>query len=148
MKVTQLCPIHCNPMDYTGHGNSSGQNTGIGSLSLLQGIVPIQGLNPGIPIQGLNPLKEDSLPFEPQEKPKNTGVGSLSILQRIFPIQISNQGVLPCRWILYQLSYQGSPVLVLTAFSNCMFCLLVCFLIFCLTIRYNILVKRHCDKDF
>ena len=27
--------------------NSPGQNTGVGSLSLLQGIFPIQGLNPG-----------------------------------------------------------------------------------------------------
>ena len=29
--------------------NSPGQNTGAGSLSLLQGIFPIQGLNPGLP---------------------------------------------------------------------------------------------------
>ena len=29
--------------------DSPGQNTGVGSLSLLQGIVPIQGLNPGLP---------------------------------------------------------------------------------------------------
>jgi len=29
--------------------NSPGQNTGVGSLSLLQGIFPIQGLNPRFP---------------------------------------------------------------------------------------------------
>ena len=29
--------------------NSLGQNTGVGSLSLLQGIFPIQGSNPGLP---------------------------------------------------------------------------------------------------
>ena len=29
--------------------NSPGQNTGVGSLSLLQGIFPIQGSNPGLP---------------------------------------------------------------------------------------------------
>ena len=29
--------------------NSSGHNTGVGSLSLLQGIFPIQGSNPGLP---------------------------------------------------------------------------------------------------
>ena len=29
--------------------NSPGQNTGMGSLSLLQGIFPIQGSNPGLP---------------------------------------------------------------------------------------------------
>ena len=28
--------------------NSPGQNTGVGSLSLLQGILPTQGLNPGL----------------------------------------------------------------------------------------------------
>ena len=32
-----------------------------------------------------------------------------SILQGIFPTQELNQGFLHCRWILYQLSYQGSP---------------------------------------
>ena len=30
-------------------------------------------------------LQADSLPAEPQKKPKNTGVGSLSLLQGIFP---------------------------------------------------------------
>ena len=29
--------------------NSLGQNTGMGNLSLLQGIFPTQGLNPGLP---------------------------------------------------------------------------------------------------
>ena len=53
--------------------------------------------------------QEDSLPAEPQEKPKNTGVDSLSLLQRIFPTQESNQSLLHCRWIHYQLSYEGSP---------------------------------------
>ena len=37
------------------------------------------------------------------------GVASLSLLQGIFPTQESNQGLLHCRQILYQLSYQGSP---------------------------------------
>ena len=31
-----------------GPWNSLGQNTGVGSLSLLQGIFPTQGLNPGL----------------------------------------------------------------------------------------------------
>ena len=54
----------------------------------------------------------DSLPSDPpgkpplvSEKPMNTGVGSLSLLQGIFPTQKLNQGLLYCRWILYQ----GSP---------------------------------------
>ena len=40
---------------------------------------------------------------------QNTGAGSLSLLQGIFPTQESNGGLLRCRQILYQLSYQGSP---------------------------------------
>ena len=51
----------------------------------------------------------DSLPFEPQGKPRNTRVGSLSLLQWIFLTQELNQGLLHCRWIPYQLSYQESP---------------------------------------
>ena len=54
-------------------------------------------------------LQADSLPADSQGKPKNTEVGSLSLLQGIFLIQESNQGLLHCRQILYQLSYQGSP---------------------------------------
>ena len=54
-------------------------------------------------------LKVASLPFEPPGKPKNTGVGSLSLLQGIFLTQESSLGLLHCRWILYQLSCQGSP---------------------------------------
>ena len=41
---------------------------------------------------------------------QNTGVGSRSLLQGIFPTQGLNPGLLHCRWILYQLSHQGSPV--------------------------------------
>ena len=53
-------------------------------------------------------LQADYLPAEPQDKPKNTGVGNLSLLQRIFQTQESNWGLLHCRWILYQMSYQES----------------------------------------
>ena len=53
-------------------------------------------------------LQADSLPSEPQGKPKNTGVGSLSLLQGIFLTQESNWGLLHFRQILYQLSYEGS----------------------------------------
>ena len=63
VKVAQSCPTLCNPMD--SPWNSPGQNIGVGSLSLLQGIFPTQGLNPGLS---------------------------------------------HCRQILYQLSYEGSPI--------------------------------------
>ena len=46
----------------------------------------------------------DSLPAEPQGKPKNTGVGSLRLLQGIFLTWESSRGLLHCRRILYQLS--------------------------------------------
>ena len=79
--------------------------------------------NPGI--QPRSPtLKADSLPAELPGKPKNTGVGSLSLLQWICPTQGSNQGLLHCRWILYQLSYQGSPCAI--SQSNFLVCPMHC----------------------
>ena len=42
---------------------------------------------------------------------KNTGVGCHALLQGIFPTQGSNPGLPHCRQILYQLSYQGSPIM-------------------------------------
>ena len=62
VKVAQSCLTLCDPMDFPW--NSLGQNTGVGSLSVLQGIFPTQESNPGLPY---------------------------------------------CKWILYQLSHQGSP---------------------------------------
>ena len=64
--------------------------------------------NPGI--KSRSPaLQADSLPSEPPGNPKNTGVGDLSLRQGIFPTQELNWGLLHCRQILFQLSYQGSP---------------------------------------
>ena len=48
VKITQSCPTRCDPMEYSPW-YSPGQNTGVGSFSLLQGIFPTQGLNPGLP---------------------------------------------------------------------------------------------------
>ena len=78
--------------------NSPGQNTGVGSLSLLQGIFPTQGSNPGLPQAGR------FFTSWATGKTKNPRVGSPSLLQWIFPTQESNQGLLHCR------HYQGSPV--------------------------------------
>ena len=89
VKVTQSCPTLCDPM------NSPGQNPGVGSLSLPQGIFPTQGSNPGFPHcrEPRSPtLQVDSLPAEPPGKPKNTAVGSLSLLQLNF---LSNPGIEP-----------------------------------------------------
>ena len=43
VKVTQSCLTLCDPMDY-----NPDQNTGVGSRSLLQGIIPTQRLNQGL----------------------------------------------------------------------------------------------------
>ena len=73
--------------------NSPGQNTGVGSLSILQGISPIQGSNPGL----LDCRQIISL---------LSHKGSPRILEWVtYPFYSS---LLHCRWILYQLSYQES----------------------------------------
>ena len=73
--------------------------------------------NPGI--ESRSPaFQVDSLPSEPPWTPKNTGVGSLCLLQGIFPTQELNWGLLHCRRILYQLSYQGGPHMSLLSFKN------------------------------
>ena len=66
------------------------------------GDLPNPGIEPRSPT-----LQVDSLSAEPEGKPKNTGMGSLSLLQGIFLTQESNRGLLHCRQILYQLSYQA-----------------------------------------
>ena len=63
VKVTQFCPTLCNPMNYRTW-NTPGQNTGVGSLSFLQGNLPNPGIEPRSPA-----LQVDSLPAEPQGKP-------------------------------------------------------------------------------
>ena len=59
----------CNPMNYSPpgsyvHGDSPGKNIGVGSHSLLQGIFPTQGSNPGLPCYRMIPYLS-----EPPRKP-------------------------------------------------------------------------------
>ena len=115
--VTQSCLTLCNPMDCSppgssAHGDSPGKNTGVSCHALLQGNLP----NPGIKCRSLS-LQENSLPSELPGNFENTGVGSLSLLQGILPTQESNQGLLHCRQILHQLSYEGSPLSGLAEFK-------------------------------
>ena len=107
--VSQSCPALCNFMDCSPpgssvHGDSLGKNTG-GLPCPPPGNLPNPGIEPRPPA-----LNADSLLSEPPGKLKNTGVGSLSLLQGIFPTQEPNQGLLHCKWILHQLSYQGKPI--------------------------------------
>ena len=82
--------------------NSPGQNTRVVSLSLLQGIFPTQGSNPGLPHCRwvLYQLSHKGIPRLLEWEPSPSPV--------IFPTQELNWGLLHCRQILYQLSYQGS----------------------------------------
>ena len=69
MKVGQSCPTLCDPMNYTVHA--------ILQARILER-VPSPGYLPSPGIEHRPPtLQVDSLPAEPQEKPKNTGVGSI-----------------------------------------------------------------------
>ena len=111
VKVTQFCPTLCDPMDYIIHG--------ILQAKILEWVAFPFSRAPSQPRDQtqVSCIAGDSLPGEPQEKPKNTGVGILSLLQWIFPTQGSNQGLLHCRWILYQLSYQGIPQVLYPSFN-------------------------------
>ena len=109
VKVAQLC-LTLQPHGLCSPWNSPGWNTGVGSLSLLQGIFPTQGSNPGL-------LHSKWILYQLSQKgsPRKLEWGSLSLLQGIFPTQESKRGFLHFRQILYQLSYQGSPKFVILA---------------------------------
>ena len=98
VKVTQWCPTLCDPMDYTVH-------------RILQARI----------------LEWASIPFSRgSSQPRDWTwvsciVGGFFTIwatreaqeywsgYQIFPSQEPNLGLLHCRWILYKLSYQGSP---------------------------------------
>ena len=102
--VAQWCLTLCNSMDCS----PSGSSVWGGLPCLLPGDLPNLGMEPRSPA-----LLVDSLPSKPPGKPKNTGVGSLSLLQGVFLTPKSSQGLLHGRQILYQLSYQGGPDVVI-----------------------------------
>ena len=100
VKVAQSCPTLCDPMDYTVHG--------ILQARILEWVAfPFsRGSSQPRDRTQVSHIAGDSLPAQPQGKQKNAGVGSLSPFQEIFPTQESNRGLLHCRRILYQLSYE------------------------------------------
>ena len=103
MKVAQLFPTLCDPMDYTVHGILQARILEWVAIPFSRGLP-----NPGIKPRSLV-LQTDSLPTELPGKPRNTGVGSLFLLQGNFLTQEWNQGLLHCRRNLHQLSSLGSP---------------------------------------
>ena len=56
--------MDCSPPGSSVHGASPGKNTGVGCHSLLQGVFPHPGIEPGSPA-----VQVDSLPSEPPGKP-------------------------------------------------------------------------------
>ena len=100
--------------------NCPGQNTGVGSLSLLQGIFPTQGLNPG-----LSHYKQILYQLSHKGSPRILEWVTYPFSSRSSQNQELNWGLLHYRQILYQLSYQGSPqqitvlVLTLNYLSSC-----------------------------
>ena len=121
VKVTQSCQTLCDLMDYTVHGilqvrilewvvvlfsRGSSQprdQFGVSSGSLLQGIFPTQGSNPGL-------LHCGWILYQLSHK------GGPRILEWVpipSPADLPDPGIEPgilhCRPILYQLSYEGSP---------------------------------------
>ena len=97
VKVAQLCPTLCDPP-----WSSPGQDTAVGSLSLLQGIFTTQGLNPGL-------LHCRRIPYQLSHQ------GSPRTLEWVaYPFSRGpswhgnwTRGLLHCRQILYQLSHKG-----------------------------------------
>ena len=113
MTITPSCQTLCHP--WNSPRNSPGQNTGMGSLSLLQGIFPTQGSNPGllhctwilyqlshkgspsvficllrhsVVSDFATPGLQPTRLLCPWDSPgKNTGVGCHFLLQGIFPTQ-------------------------------------------------------------
>ena len=98
--VAQSCPTLCDPMDYAVHG--------VLQARILKWVaVPFsQGSSQPRNLTQVSSIAADSLPAEPQGKPKKTGVSSLSFLQQIFLTQESNLGLPHCRWILYHIYHQ------------------------------------------
>ena len=79
------------------------KNTGVGSLYLLQGIFPAQGLNSGLPH-----CRWILYQLSHKGSPRIVEWVAYPALQQIFPTQESNWCLLHCRQILYHLSYQGN----------------------------------------
>ena len=110
--VVQSCPTLCDPMDCSLPGSScpwrcSRQEYCSGCLALFQGIFPTREY-PRDQTQVFHIVGRFFIIWATREA-QDTGVSSLSLLQGIFPTQELNQGLLHCRQILHELSYQGSP---------------------------------------
>ena len=87
VKVAQSCSTLCDPMDsIVSPWNSPCQNTGVGSLSLLQGIFPTQVWNRGLSHcrRILYQLSHKGSPLTPKKKSlKNKRTAIISDLRKV-----------------------------------------------------------------
>ena len=60
LHLTFCDPMDCSPPGSSIHGDSLGENTGVGCHALLQGFFPTQGSNPGLALQADSLLTEPS----------------------------------------------------------------------------------------
>ena len=99
--------------------NSPSKNTEMGCQSLLWGVFPTPGSNPGLlHCRQIAVVHKAPLPMESPNK--NTETVCHSLLQWIFATKGSNPGLLHCRQILYHLSHQGSVMI-----KECIFGLII-----------------------
>ena len=99
--VTQLCPTLCDPKDYTVHRILQARILEWVAFPFSRGSSQPRNRTQVSCIAGRFFTSWDT------REAQNTGVGSLSLLQGFFLTQEFNWGLLHCRWILYQLIYQG-----------------------------------------
>ena len=81
-----------------------GKNTGVDCHSLLQGIFPTQGSNPGFPHS-----RQILYHLSHQRSPRILESIANPFSREIFTTQRLGLGLLHCWLILYHLSHQGSP---------------------------------------
>ena len=127
--VAQLFLTLCDTVDFRllSPWDFPGKSAGVDCRFLLQKIFPTEGSNLGPPV-----LHADSLPVEPQGKPKtdsatpwtnipgssvhgdssgkNAGVGCHALLQGIFPTQGLNPGLPHCRQTLLSSVVHQDPL--------------------------------------
>ena len=83
---------------------SPGQNPGVGSLSLLQGVFPTQESNPGLPH-----CRQILYQLSYQGSPRTLEWVAYTFSSGSSPPRNGTKGLLHCRQILYQLRHQRSP---------------------------------------
>ena len=106
MQVAQSCPTLCDPVDCTVPGILQVRILEWVAFSFSRGSPGIEATSPELQSTSEWILYQ----LSHKRSPRILEWIAYSLLQGIFPTQESNWGLLHCRRILYQLSYQGSPV--------------------------------------